>query len=112
MISTITAFADDTSCRVYGTDDVVATITNPVVKCGSSVEAGSGNHFVDVNVELNHKTTKETSVVVNVSDGNRTIGSGVVTITPGYTNGSTWVASNLMKENDIYYISIARASCQ
>jgi len=104
-------FADETSCRVWGTD-AVATINNPI---GTLYQSG-GCIKVTANVEITEAQTKDVNVVVNVysADDNHLIGSGVARIAKGKTtptNGYITIECR-GEEGDLVYIRIARASCQ
>lgn len=103
-------FADETSCRVWGTD-AVATINNPI---GTLYQ--SGRNTVTAKVEITEAQTKDVNVVVNVysADDNHLIGSGVARIAKGRTtpnNGYINIECRGEK-GDLVYIRIARASCQ
>lgn len=111
IVCAVSAYADDTTCRVYGTNNV-ATIVNTVVTGSTAVTAGSGNHFVDAKVELTERAEKDINVAVKVSDGSRVIATGVVRITQGYTSGDTRIDSPSIREGVTYYLYIAGASCQ
>ena len=101
------AFADETSCRVWGTD-AVATIKNPVASLYDT-NKGTG---VDVVVEITEKQTKDVNVVVNVYTlDNQIIGSDVVRIAKGYTTGYKYIVCR-GKSKDVVNVRIARASCQ
>ena len=102
------AFADETSCRVWGTD-AVATIKNPVA---SLSDYSSSRTCVDVSVEITETQTKDVNVVVNVYTlDNQIIGSGVVRIAKGYTTGYAMIQCG-GKSKDVVNLRIARASCQ
>ena len=101
------AFADETSCRVWGTD-AVATIKNPV----ASLSDYSSGPCVGVSVEITETQTKDVNVVVNVYTlDNQIIGSGVVRILKGYTTGYALIQCR-GKSEDVVNLRIARASCQ
>ena len=105
------AFADETSCRVWGTD-AVATINNPI----ATLYESGGDIQVTARVEITEAQTKDVNVVVNVysADDNLLIGSGVARIRKGLTtpdNGHFTIECRGEK-GDLVYIRIARASCQ
>lgn len=104
-------FADETSCRVWGTD-AVATINNPVA---TLYQRSGGVIEVTARVEITDAQPKDVNVVVNVySSDNQLIGSGVARIEKGRTtpnNGSFTILCR-GKANDVVYLRIARASCQ
>lgn len=105
-------FADETSCRVWGTD-AVATINNPI---GTLYRSNTGDIEVTAKVEITEAQTKDVNVVVNVysADDNHLIGSGVARIAKGRTtpnNGYITIECRGEK-GDLVYIRIARASCQ
>lgn len=106
IISAVSASAADTTCRVYGTNNV-ATIVNTTVY-------GSHLNSVEAQVELTEKAEKDINVVVRVSDGNRIIATGVVEFTQGYKNQahSVHIQSPSIRQGETYYLSIASASCQ
>lgn len=110
LMSVGVAFADDTSCRVYGATDNIATINNSVVL--GHHNAGGG--FVYAQVSLTKPATADIAVVVNVSDGERVIASNVLTISRGWneSGNNVTINSQLIEANKKYYLSIARASCQ
>ena len=102
------AFADETSCRVWGTD-AVATIKNPVA---SLYAVGSDKVCVEVRVEITEEQTKDVNVVVNVYTlDNQIIGSGVVRIYKGQTTSEGYIQCR-GKSKDVVNVRIARASCQ
>lgn len=110
FIST-SVFADETSCRVWGTD-AVATIQNPV-----STLYQSGNHVsAGPMVEITDPQTKDVNVVVNVysASDNQLIGSGVARIEKGKTTigNKNFEIKCRGTSGDVVYIRIARASCQ
>ncbi len=111
FIST-SVFADETNCRVWGTD-AVATINNPVDELH---QYGSGI-CVFAKVEITEAQTKDVNVVVNVYSAvdNHLIGSGVARIAKGHTtpnNGYITIECRGGKVGDVVYIRLARASCQ
>jgi hypothetical protein len=108
FIST-SVFADETNCRVWGTD-AVATINNPVDEL---YQRGSGIG-VFAKVEITEAQTKDVGVVVNVYSAidNKLIVSEVVRISKGSTSGSSFIVCRGGKVGDVVYIRLARASCQ
>lgn len=101
-------FADETSCRVWGTD-AVATIKNPIE---TLYREGSGV-YVKAKVEITEAQTKDVNVVVNVysADDNHLISSDVARIAKGNTNNTLTIVCR-GKAGDLVYIRIAKASCQ
>lgn len=100
------AFADETSCRVWGTD-AVATIKNPVTTIHKD--------HISIQVGITEPQDKKVSVVVNVySTNNEVIGSDIVTIDAGCTSQGGSFARIYCegKDGDVVYVRIARASCQ
>lgn len=100
------AFADETSCRVWGTD-AVATIKNPVTTIH--------NNNISIRVGITEPQDKKVNVVVNVySTNNEVIASDIVTIDAGCTSQSgSYVNIDCKGKNgDVVYVRIARASCQ
>lgn len=102
------AFADETSCRVWGTD-AVATIKNPV----ATLEKDSfGTVWATAKVEITEKQTKEVNVVVNVySVDKQLIGSGIVRFRAGLTYSLCEIECR-GTHRDVVYLRIAKASCQ
>lgn len=100
-------FADETSCRVWGTD-VVATINNPI-----ETLYRNGSVYVKAKVEITEAQTKDVNVVVNVysADDNHLIGSDVARIAKGNTTKTLDIICR-GKAGDLVYIRIAKASCQ
>lgn len=110
IISAVSASADDTTCRVYGTNNVATLSWATAV--GSSDALRGGNHYVTAKVELTERAEKNISVVVNVSDGNRTIASGVVSIPYYNMYSSVTIEGPAIRAGETYYLSIAGVSCQ
>ena len=100
------AFADETSCRVWGTD-AVATIKNPVTTIY--------NDNISIRVGITEPQDKKVNIVVNVySTNNEVIASDIVTIDAGHTSQRGSYANIVCKgkDGDVVYVRIARASCQ
>ncbi len=104
-------FADETTCRVAGTN-TVATINNPIVK----LQGIDYKWIFNVSVSITEKQDYPVSIVVNVrsSASNKIITTEVVRIPKGqYTTRESFELSNdLCPDGGYVYLSIARAVCQ
>lgn len=105
---TSTAFCGAPTCRVYGTNGVVATL--------SSVEDGTGKSQpqMDVTVSITEAQTKDISIVVEATQDGSFVGSRVVTIIAKQTSCRVdlYLNSNYNKNGGRVNVSIASASCQ
>lgn len=105
---TSTAFCGAPTCRVYGTNGVVATL--------SKVE--DGTHYSEpqmkVTVSITEAQTKDISVVVEATQDGSFVGSCVVTIPARYMESRVqlFLNSNYNKNGGRVNVSIASASCQ
>lgn len=109
VITSVTAFADNTTCRVYGIDNV-ATLENT---SDVANEIGRGTPFVTVSVALTKEATENVAVVVEVKDNvGNVIANGVLTISKGFYGETRNIYSEALERGKTYYLSIASASCQ
>lgn len=105
---TATAFCGAPTCRVYGTNGVVATLSN--------VE--DGTHYsqpqMKVQVSITEAQSKDISVVVEATQNGSFVGSCVVTIPAKYKTSTEkiYLNSNYNKNGGRINVSIASASCQ
>ncbi|MBQ2540900.1 MAG: hypothetical protein II551_04545 [Paludibacteraceae bacterium] len=96
-------FADDTTCRVYGSkSNNVVTVENPVV-----YSFDSRNCRVWVKQTVEEKTT----VVVRLYDANNQI-VATETVTICGPSNSNFVDIKVPEKNTNYFARIANASCQ
>lgn len=111
LFTSVYVSADETTCRVAGTN-TVATINNPIVK----VQGIDYKWFFNVSVSITEEQDYPVSIVVNVrsSTSNKIIATKVVRIQKGQrtTIESFELSYDLCKDGDYVYLSIARAVCQ
>ena len=108
FLGTISAFAsnDGNTCRVYGTNGVVATVNPTTVE----IDKMSGNK--DVTVEITKKQLEDVGIVVELILDGVNIGSGVVTVPAGKTESSAIIFYKAQDKRGIATVNIASASCQ
>lgn len=106
---TYTAFCGAPTCRVYGTNGVIATLS----------KVKDGTHYSEpqmtVTVSITEAQTKDISVVVEATQDGSFVGSCVVTIYARRTssgNVALYLNSNYNKNGGRVNVSIASASCQ
>ena len=103
-----TAFCGAPTCRVYGTNGVVATL--------SYVEDGTGysQPQMKVTVSITEAQTEDISVVVEATQDGNFVGSCVVTIFADHKSScqQLFLNSNYNKNGGRVNVSIASASCQ
>ncbi len=105
-VFSIGLFADDTTCRVYGSkDNVVVTLESPI--------RVSERGHVSTYVTLTKEATEDISVVVRVYDAQtrECVATKTVSITKGHKSACTNEIS-VPENGKTYYLRIASASCQ
>jgi len=111
LFTSVYVSADETTCRVAGTN-TVATINNPIVKL-----QGIDHKWVfNVSVRITEEQDYPVSIVVNVrsSTSNKIIATEVVRIQKGQdtTIERFELSNDLCPDGGYVYLSIARAVCQ
>lgn len=106
---TSTAFCGAPTCRVYGTNGVVATI------CYTNDQTDEIGPRFEVQVAITKAQTEDVSVVVEATQDGNFVGSVVVPIYAGATRserGIIFLNNNYNKNGGRVNINIASASCQ
>lgn len=104
-----TAFCGVPTCRVYGTNGVVATI------CYTNDQTDQIGPRFEVQVEITKAQPEDVSVVVEATQDGNFVGSCVVTIFSKSTRSKAetlFLNNNYNKKGGRVNISIASASCQ
>lgn len=105
---TSTAFCGAPTCRVYGTNGVVATLS----KVFGPTDKPQAQMLITVSIT--EAQTKNISVVVEATQDGNFVGSCVVTIPVNHTgqSGEINLNSNYNKNGGRVNVNIASASCQ
>jgi hypothetical protein len=109
-IFSIGLFADDTTCRVYGSPSGnIATVVTPVV-----TSSNSSKPTIGVEVKLTHKEGEGkpwTVLVLRIYDGNEVVKTETISINPNFVSSGTQYIS-VPQPGHTYFVRLASASCQ
>lgn len=101
------AFCGGPTCRVYGANDIVATLTR--------IGAVEGDpEYIEITVQLTENPTENISVVVEATQDGNFVGSTVVTFSSfmSMCEGKIFLNSSYNENGGPVAVNIASASCQ